>query len=377
MAVSRLTDWDNKQVIGLLMVDHGRSRSASNRTAGTFVGQAFWLPETTSIQKFYNAFGSVTSQTLDPHLFSWDGISLSTSNEITLDVASSVTDTSWSGNHLAITTLNTPAVLPAGHYLFGYIAGATISQITASPFTSIDSICGQADRLNYSLAITSASISGGVLSGTTIVNSNSQNTQFAFVDSSGNQHGLLTSVSTSFGANSYGGFLFKCKSNVKLRRASFEIHNTSYSNTTDSQLTIIRQSDNTTIATSNVLPPSGSFSGTSLTIVSNALFDFGAGVDLVAGENYGFVASSVSKAYYVFKTDEQAPMLYDNSNFFRCFNNWNDGNPVWTDASQVYSILSCAKLFVENAAVAPPSPSAWIKINGAKKAINVAFMKKE
>ena len=371
MAVSRLTDWDNKQVIGLLMVDHGRSRSASNRTAGTFVGQAFWLPEKTSIKKFYNAFGSVTSQTLDPHLFSWDGISLSTSDEITLDVASSVTDTRWSGNHLAITTLNTPAVLPAGHYLFGYIAGATISQITASPFTSIDSICGQADRLNYSLAITSASISDGVLSGTIIVNSNSQNTQFAFVDSSGNQHGLLTSVGTSFGFNSYGGFLFKCKSNVKLRLASFEIHNINSSKTTDSQLTIIRQSDNTTIATSNVLPPSGSFSGTSLTTVSNALFDFGAGVDLVAGENYGFVASSFFKAYYFFKTDEQTPLLYDNSNFFRCFNKWNDGNPVWADTKQVYSILCCAKLFVENAA------SAWIKINGAKKAINVAFIKKE
>jgi len=101
------------------------------------------------------------------------------------------------------------------------------------------------------------------------------------------------------------------------------------------------------------------------------LFDFGAGVDLVAGENYGFVASSVTKAYYVFKTDEQTPLVYDNSNFFRHFNKWNDGNPAWTDASQVYNVLACAKLFVE------PSPSAWIKINGAKKAINVAFMKKE
>lgn len=376
MAVSRLTDWDNRQVIGLLMVDHSRTRSTSNRDAGSFVGQAFWLPETTSIQKFYNAFASMTSQTLDPHLFSWDGINLSSTNEITLDVASSVTDTSWS--FLAITTLNTPAVLPAGHYLFGYIAGATIGQITSSQFTSIDSICGQADRLNYSLAITSASISGGVLSGTTAVNSDSQNSQFAFIDSSGNQYGLLASDSTLFGANSNGGFLFKCKSNVKLRLASFQILNLTSGVTTTSSLSVIRQSDNTTIATSNVLPPSGLFSGVAFsTAVSNALFDFGAGVDLVAGENYGFVASSRTKAYYVFKTDEQTPLVYDNSNFFRHFKDWNNGNPVWTDANKAYNVLACAKLFVESAAAPTPSPSAWIKINGVKKEINVAFIKKE
>ena len=50
---------------------------------------------------------------------------------------------------------------------------------------------------------------------------------------------------------------------------------------------------------------------------------------------------------------------------------------VRTDAGKAYNVLACVKLFVESAAAPPPSPSAWIKINGAKKAINVAFIKKE
>lgn len=126
-----------------------------------------------------------------------------------------------------------------------------------------------------------------------------------------------------------------------------------------------------------MLPPSGSFSGSSLATISNALFDFGAGVDLVAGENYGVVASSVIKDYFLQKTPEQSPLLQDNSNFFRRFTSWNNGNPAWTDTTDSYNIYACAKLFVESAAVPPPSPGAWVKINGVKKAINVAFIRKE